>query len=55
VRTRVEVEVEMILVVADTQAAGTVRDEISITRDHQRLDQLLTEWQTIPLQRHPTP
>lgn len=50
-RTRSEVETEMLAVVADAQAAGASRDEISVELDHHRLNELISEWEAIPLQR----
>lgn len=50
-RTRLEVETEMLSIVADARAAGAEHDELSVDLDHTRLNDLLVEWETIPQQR----
>lgn len=43
----------MIATVADARAAAAERDEVSYEIDHHKLTDLLTEWQTLPMQRRP--
>jgi hypothetical protein len=52
-RTRLDVEAEMISTVADARSAAAESDDVSYEIDHHRLADLLTEWQAIPLQRTP--
>jgi len=52
-RTRPEVWAEMLEVVADARAAASEGDEISVEIDHDRLNDLITEVEQIPLQRSP--
>ena len=52
-RTRLDVEAEIMDVVADAQAASLLDDISRYGHDHHRLSDLLTEWQSIPLQRTP--
>ena len=44
-RTRPEVEAEMLTVCADARAAATEHDEISYDLDHAQLNALLYEYQ----------
>ena len=50
-RTRDEVWAEMLTLVADARAAAAEGDEISVDLDHDRLNDLITEVEHIPLQK----
>ena len=42
----------MLATVADARSAAAEDDDVSYEIDHHKLSDLLSEWQTLPIQRH---